>query len=411
MRDKAVTGSWFAGMQRSLSCHDLAENTLKATRNNLPLSQNEPVPIGDITLADKMGIARARDSCEEDELATLKASLAQREAACLRIEGENFVLKAQVEQLQNNAQDVTKDVQSCQAYLAQAQQLLECVANGRMLHRTDVEPVRAVIAAARRSAKRAMMGEGSGRKPQPLQNLVSSESSAQVKSVKTPKLSPRGERLKDAKVASKERRSPGVARASSAGTGGTGSSEPAEPAEPAEPQSADSVHGNAPPNPNLLTSRGPKESGRLKASDENKPERFKVAMEGENTKTTEPQMAELKTQFARQRALLLAALKKGSQAEESMLSMKDDLTRKDVIIHNLKHDQMAQQQELQNQQQLFDSQFQLVQQQHQAQQLQQVKQYQELEMLLHAHMKRDFPANPEANSAMLSASELQLPGV
>lgn len=402
MRDKAVTGSWFAGMQRSLSCHDLAENTLKATRNNLPLSQNEPVPIGDITLADKMGIARARDSCEEDELATLKA-------ACLRIEGENFVLKAQVEQLQNNAQDVTKDVQSCQAYLAQAQQLLECVANGRMLHRTDVEPVRAVIAAARRSAKRAMMGEGSGRKPQPLQNLVSSESSAQVKSVKTPKLSPRGERLKDAKVASKERRSLGVARASSAGTGGTGSSEPAE---PAEPQSSDSVHANAPPNPNLLTSRGPKESGRLKASDENKPERFKVAMEGEHTKTTEPQMAELKTQFARQRALLLAALKKGSQAEESMLSMKDDLTRKDVIIHNLKHDQMSLQQELQNQQQLFDSQFQLVQQQHQAQQLQQVKQYQELEMLLHAHMKRDFPANPEAlPSAMLSASELQLPGV
>lgn len=103
------TGSWFAGMQRSLprawlarvksynlqivsqcwlfqniakyshtflrSCHDLAENTLKAdipisardskqgrseyrsnmfgeaTRNNLPLSQNEPVPIGDIALA------------------------------------------------------------------------------------------------------------------------------------------------------------------------------------------------------------------------------------------------------------------------------------------------------------------------------------------------------------------------
>lgn len=402
MRDKAVTGSWFAGMQRSLSCHDLAENTLKATRNNLPLSQNEPVPIGDITLADKMGIARARDSCEEDELAILKASLAQREAACLRIEGENFVLKAQVEQLQNNAQDVTKDVQSCQAYLAQAQQLLECVANGRMLHRTDVEPVRAVIAAARRSAKRAMQ-IGEGRKPQqPPQNLVSSESSGQVKSAKAPKLSPRGERLKDAKGAtSKDRRSPGVARANSAGTGGTGSSEPAEPAEPAEPQPADTVHVNAPPNPNLLTSRGPKESGRLKASDENNPERFKVVMEGENAKTTGPQMAELKTQFVRQRALLLAALKKGSQAEESMLSMKDDLTRKDVIIHNLKHDQMALQQELQNQQQLFDSQFQLVQQQHQAQQLQQVKRYQELEMLLHAHMqKRDFPANPEANSAM-----------
>lgn len=404
MRDKAVTGSWFAGMQRSLSCHDLAENTLKATRNNLPLSQNDPVPIGDITLADKIGIARARDSCEEDELATLKASLVQREAACLRIEGENFVLKAQVEQLQNNAQDVTKDVQSCQAYLAQAQQLLECVANGRMLHRTDVEPVRAVIAAARRSAKRAMQ-TGEGRKPQqlPLQNLVSSESSGQVKSVKTPKLSPRGERLKDAKGASsasfKDRRSPGVARANSAGTGGT-SSEPTEPT-PAEPQPDTVVHVNAPPNPNLLTSRGPKESGRLKESDENNPERFKVVKEGENAKTTGPQMAELKTQFVRQRALLLAAVKKGSQAEESMLSMKDDLTRKDVIIHNLKHDQMALQQELQNQQQLFDSQFQLVQQQHQAQQLQQVKQYQELEMLLHAHMqKRDFPANPEANSAM-----------
>jgi len=373
MRDKAVTGSWFAGMQGSLSCHELGENNMKAAKTNL--SRN-----GD-PLADKMGLSCATDSCEEDELSILKASLAQREAACLRIEGENFVLKAQLEQMQNNAQDATKDVQSCQAYLAQAQQLLECVANGRMLHRTDVEPVKAVIAAARRSAKRAMqMGQGRVQ-----QSTVVTDS--QVKGAKATKLSPRGERSKGGNL--KDRRSPGrVARANSAGTGGTGSSE-AEGAETA-------VHvNNQPPSPNLLTTRpGSKDIGWSQPGDENKPERPKVTPEGENERSG-PQMEELKTQFARQRALLVAALKKGSQAEESMMTMKDDLTRKDVIIHNLKHDQLALQQELQNQQQMFDGQLQLIQQQHQAQQLQQVKQYQDLEILLHAHMQqREAPADP-----------------
>lgn len=352
MREKTVTGSWLAGMQGSLS-RELAETDLKEKTH--PGTKEE-----------------------EDELSILKASLAQREAACLRIEGENFILKAQVEHLQQKAQDATKEVQSCQAYLAQAQQLLECVANGRMLHRTDVEPVRATIAAARRSAKRALQGKGRSHPQMHNVAALPGEASLQAKGGNASKLSPRADRSSGGN--SKDRRSPGrVARANSAGTGGTGSSE-------AE------VHVNLPPSPSMVSPRqGPaKDLAWSKASDEHS---SKAELDSEPRQVL--QTSDLKTQFLRQRALLVAALKKGSQAEEKMITMKDDLTRKDVIIHNLKHDQLALQQELQNQQQLFESQFQLIQQQHQAQQLQQVKQYQDLEALLHAHMQSRAPEPEE----------------
>ncbi|CAE7681481.1 NPC1 [Symbiodinium sp. CCMP2592] len=105
-------------------------------------------------------------SPEEDELTKIQAALAQREATCLRLEGENFILKAQVQQMQNGSLEVTKEVRSCQSYLAQAQQVLECIVSNRMSLRADAEQVRAILAAARRSVRKVLnMQEGTTGSP------------------------------------------------------------------------------------------------------------------------------------------------------------------------------------------------------------------------------------------------------
>jgi len=66
-----------------------------------------------------------RAPSQPDEEARLRASLAQREAALLRKEGENYLLGSQVHQLEQRVEEVGRDAQFCVAQLAQALQLLE----------------------------------------------------------------------------------------------------------------------------------------------------------------------------------------------------------------------------------------------------------------------------------------------
>ncbi|CAE8634987.1 unnamed protein product [Polarella glacialis] len=79
------------------------------------------------------------------------------------------------------------------------------------------------------------------------------------------------------------------------------------------------------------------------------------------------------------RDLLMVALRKGGSLEDKTSGLRDDLIRKDVIIHNLRQEQASQQQEAKQQQQLYEQQAQ--QQQH-LDQLQQVRQLQEMQEVL-----------------------------
>mmetsp|Transcript_46000 Transcript_46000/g.121446 ORF Transcript_46000/g.121446 Transcript_46000/m.121446 type:complete len:316 (+) Transcript_46000:1164-2111(+) len=96
----------------------------------------------------------------------------------------------------------------------------------------------------------------------------------------------------------------------------------------------------------------------------------------------EGEIASLQQHFLRQRELLVRVLRRGADLEEKVTVLKDDLTRKDVIIHNLRQSVEAHQQEVQVQQQQFEQQQAQVQQQHQIQQLQQLQQMQEYQQRL-----------------------------
>eukprot|EP00931_Biecheleriopsis_adriatica_P054265 TRINITY_DN31913_c0_g1_i1.p1 TRINITY_DN31913_c0_g1~~TRINITY_DN31913_c0_g1_i1.p1 ORF type:complete len:562 (-),score=118.62 TRINITY_DN31913_c0_g1_i1:75-1538(-) len=93
------------------------------------------------------------------------------------------------------------------------------------------------------------------------------------------------------------------------------------------------------------------------------------------------QLSEVQQQFLRQREMLVLALRKGAQIEEQTNSMRDDLIRKDVVIHNLRQELAGQQQETKVQQQQYEQQAQQLQQQH-LQHLQQVRQLQEMQAVL-----------------------------
>eukprot|EP00439_Symbiodinium_sp_Y106_P081139 s1674_g20.t1 len=396
-------------------------------------------------------------SPEEDELTKIQAALAQREATCLRLEGENFILKAQVQQMQGGSQEVTKEVRSCQSYLAQAQQVLECIVSNRMSLRADAEQVRAILAAARRSVRKVLnMQEGttgsatkdkggsgrgspakekggSGRLEKTAspsftrpRTSASSASSAhrptkgfhglygetgssqdrpRVNSAlatrragaistcvqaKSPKVKAATNRPQTGNLGkaqqewpgrfrvcsraypmffSETRTSPGRARVGSAGTGGTGSlSDEANVAVP------------SPPSPDMKPAKtGTKDVVTPPSSTSADVEEKSSAADG----VTSSHLAELQTK----RELLVAAIRKGAQAEENVLTMKDDLTRKD---------------EIQNQNQLFESQVQLLQQQHHAQQLQQAQQYRQLEAMLHAQLKPPVLEAPEGPASPAS---------
>merc|ERR1740129_2208815 len=105
------------------------------------------------------------------------------------------------------------------------------------------------------------------------------------------------------------------------------------------------------------------------------------------TVCTSPTLAEpdaslpFQERFQRQRELLVRVLRRSAVLEEEILTLRDDLTRKDVVIHNLRQDKETQQQQTQQQYNQF-------QQQDQLQQLQMLQQLQELQRLLQAQQQQ-----------------------
>lgn len=68
--------------------------------------------------------------------------------------------------------------------------------------------------------------------------------------------------------------------------------------------------------------------------------------------------------------------------ETEMTTLRDDVTRRNVIIHNQRQDLQQHQQNLQQQYDQFQQQQQQAQQQHQLQQLQQLQQMRDLQQML-----------------------------
>jgi len=94
------------------------------------------------------------------------------------------------------------------------------------------------------------------------------------------------------------------------------------------------------------------------------------------------EFASLQVQFTRQRELLVVALKKSASIETTSSTLKDDVTRRDVVIHGLRQEVQTLQQELQVQQQHFEQEAAQEKQNHQLQQLQHLQQFQDLQNLL-----------------------------
>ncbi|CAE7943038.1 unnamed protein product [Symbiodinium sp. KB8] len=93
------------------------------------------------------------------------------------------------------------------------------------------------------------------------------------------------------------------------------------------------------------------------------------------------ELAEVQQHFARQRELLVRAVRRGAQLEEALSTSKDETTRKDVIIYNLRQEMSGVQQELKQTQGQFESHVNQLQQQHLQQLQQQACQIQELQLL------------------------------
>eukprot|EP00442_Polarella_glacialis_P039937 CAMPEP_0115097628 /NCGR_PEP_ID=MMETSP0227-20121206/30604_1 /TAXON_ID=89957 /ORGANISM="Polarella glacialis, Strain CCMP 1383" /LENGTH=191 /DNA_ID=CAMNT_0002491933 /DNA_START=20 /DNA_END=592 /DNA_ORIENTATION=- len=177
---------------------------------------------------------------EDDEVSRLKVLLASREVSCQRLEGENFILGAQVQQLQQQLQEAARDAHVSQTQLSQAQQVLDNSVAGRMPMKTDVDHARALLATARRQLRRLAGAERGPPAPVPrLNNLrvaaangtsVSEANAQHASASANPKMmSPRGQqrpsvgnlRAVPGGQEPRRRRSPVGSRVSTAGTGGT----------------------------------------------------------------------------------------------------------------------------------------------------------------------------------------------
>eukprot|EP00440_Ansanella_granifera_P046674 gb/GFBE01050545.1/.p1 GENE.gb/GFBE01050545.1/~~gb/GFBE01050545.1/.p1 ORF type:complete len:174 (+),score=59.96 gb/GFBE01050545.1/:1-522(+) len=129
------------------------------------------------------------------------------------------------------------------------------------------------------------------------------------------------------------------------------------------------------------------------------------------------QLSEVQEQFLRQREMLMLALRKGAQMEDKTNSMRDDLIRKDVVIHNLRQELSGQKAEMTQQLQQYEQQAQQLQQQH-LQHLQQVRQMQDMQVLMQSqqaqfHQMQVMPAEVDialaADPTALRTEDLVLP--
>mmetsp|Transcript_84305 Transcript_84305/g.233668 ORF Transcript_84305/g.233668 Transcript_84305/m.233668 type:complete len:401 (-) Transcript_84305:6-1208(-) len=348
-----------------------------------------------------------RSLAQPDEEARLRASLAQREAALLRQEGENYLLGAQVQQLEQRAEEVGRDAQLCVAQLAQALQLLESV-NTRAPLKAEVDRARALVASARRGLGRVaglsskglggdngIVARGGGLRPPGAADRRSAPRgrprSPRGRTGPGPQR-PSGESAglaASAAAAVTEAVPNGVTGASGGGSGATTPGFPPRRARGGE-DGQRSLRGTsksggtacekeqrmrrAPPGPmvGLAAPASVRAGGSSVASlatevDEVRPQEAAAPQSGAEAPAPDgPPGAEpapdVQQQFLRQRVLLAHALRKSASLQDELSLLRDDLTRKDVIIHGLRQEIQAHRQEVDMQHQQFEQQQQQLQQ-------------------------------------------------
>jgi chromosome segregation ATPase len=109
--------------------------------------------------------------------------------------------------------------------------------------------------------------------------------------------------------------------------------------------------------------------------------------QGKDPETLASDLKLFQQHFMRQRELLIRVLRKSACLEDEKSTLGDDVTRRNVIIHNLRQELQQQQQAVQQQAFQFQQQQQQQQQQHHVQQLQQLQQLQKLQALLQAQQQ------------------------
>lgn len=348
------------------------------------------------------------DKCAaaDSDTSELRAALAQREATLLRKEGENYLLSAQVQQLRRQLRKASQEASSCAANLASALQAADERGGGGGPRGIKGERARALVVSAHRSLQRLTNGV--------LGDACASSSSS------TAGAGGSLQRERDGDRPSSVPPSPGT--------------------QSAKDERCQSPHPEVKANGTSLQVDDERtrvlEAERDSARKEVEQLRHQVAeltashaeqvcssnastyggaaassasasMAGSGSDTTPAgQEANLRNAFLRQRTLLVRVLRRSMDLETEMTTLRDDVTRRNVVIHNLRQDLQQHQQNLQQQYDQFQQQQQQAQQQHHMQQLQQLQQLQELQQLLQQQQRQlqqqHQPATQAVEGTMLA---------
>eukprot|EP00441_Pelagodinium_beii_P010173 CAMPEP_0197682774 /NCGR_PEP_ID=MMETSP1338-20131121/96972_1 /TAXON_ID=43686 ORGANISM="Pelagodinium beii, Strain RCC1491" /NCGR_SAMPLE_ID=MMETSP1338 /ASSEMBLY_ACC=CAM_ASM_000754 /LENGTH=434 /DNA_ID=CAMNT_0043264275 /DNA_START=15 /DNA_END=1315 /DNA_ORIENTATION=+ len=373
----------------------------------------------------------------EEEIERLQQELEERQAAIRRQQGATFLLTTQVKQLEQQVFEASKDAQACSSQLAQVLSLMDS-AGGRVPLKGEVERARKLVTDARRTIRRiaCLPVEDPRGLHETYSGRIASFGGASASSAAAPAVSrgnggghhtdrrssprgrpssprgttavqPRNQRNGDqpaqglaASAAAAVAEADSGKMATNGAIGATHRSASQAPTSKSEPRpkgsakdgprsrrmrasaggQAQEMHEGLPMTPTAspfntagsLGGGGADTAPTPGVQSESSPRSAVVARTG--------QLAEVQQQFLRQREMLLLALRKGAQMEEKHNSMRDDLIRKDVVIHNLRQELTGVQQETKQQQLQYEQQTQQL--QTHLQQLQQVRQMQEMQVLL-----------------------------
>lgn len=360
----------------------------------------------------------------QEENEQLRAALSQREADYLRQEGENFLLTAQVQQLERQLQDATRDVQTSWSQLTSLQQQLEIWGGGRLPTKAEVERGKALLNAGRKGLRRLAGYDDRGAEPAPLTR-------GPAKVLMTPRgrpqspsrpLSPPAKGMSSWGAASEE-----LTRASAARTSpripGLGLKDLEKPVDkrPVIRSARTSLEGEA------TASAGPFSNGLSRSQSFRNAAanaactRSDGALAAAATTAAviaglEEELALVRENFRRQRLFIMRVLRKSASAKDTVVTLKDDLTRKDVILHNLRHELQVQKQEAQQQLQQVELHMQQLQQQMHLQSLEHAQAVHELQRRLLEHqlqMAESVKAerSPEAIALEAVLRESGPPGV
>eukprot|EP00490_Sorites_sp_Unknown_P017508 CAMPEP_0114684346 /NCGR_PEP_ID=MMETSP0191-20121206/58992_1 /TAXON_ID=126664 /ORGANISM="Sorites sp." /LENGTH=378 /DNA_ID=CAMNT_0001966949 /DNA_START=81 /DNA_END=1214 /DNA_ORIENTATION=+ len=334
---------------------------------------------------------------------SLRKELEERQAVIRRLQGESFLLATQVKQLEQQIVDASKDAQTCSSQLAQVLQLMDST-GGRVPLKGEVDRARALVTAARRSIRRISCWSNddqphSSRGAQHAQHVAAGPPSDRRPSPHGRPRSPRGDPPAHQRESQAGLAASAVAAVGEDQKGINGSLPHGAPSKPERQSRSKGATKD-------MRNRRPRERASVDGhSDAENAQVSAVSASRMSSKEPVPdaqlqalqaQLSEVQQACARQRELLVRAVRKGSQLEEQVTSMTDEVIKKDVIIHNLRQDLSGQQQELKQQQLQFEQHMQQMQQNHLQQLQQQACQIQELQLLQIQRLQKTAQTAEEA---------------